>query len=139
MDFGTLKADLKRDEGLRLEPYRDTAGKLTIGYGHNIEDRGITEAIAEAILAEDMAIALDDLDRAFPWWRTLPEPAARALANMSFNLGLPRLKRFKKMLRALWAEEFETAAAEAMNSRWAEQVGARATRIAELYLQGRNL
>ncbi len=139
MNFAELKSNLMRDEELRCYVYKDTVDKLTIGYGHNIEDRGISESIAEAMLAEDMVVALDDLDRAFPWWRDLPEPVARALANMSFNLGLPRLKRFKKMLNALLLEEFETAAAEALNSRWADQVGGRATRIAELYLQGRNL
>lgn len=133
MNFATLKSDLMRDEALRLEPYHDTAGKLTIGYGRNLDDNGISEAEAEAMLVNDMVGILDDLDRAFPWWRTLPEPAARALANMAFNLGLPRLKGFVKMLDALMFEEFNRAANEALDSRWAGQVGSRAPRIAALY------
>ena len=60
----------------------------------------------------------------------------RALANMAFNLGMPTLQRFSRMLRALEAGEYEAAAREALDSRWARQVGARAERIAELFREG---
>ena len=60
----------------------------------------------------------------------------RALVNMAFNLGLSRLRSFKRMLKALAEEDFETAAAEALNSRWAEQVGDRAARLATLIRSG---
>lgn len=133
MNFDAFKTDLKRDEGLSLKPYLDTVGKLTIGYGRNLDDNGVSEAEAEVLLANDMLGVLDVLDRELIWWRDLPETAQRGLANMAFNLGLPRLQGFVKMLDALASDEFHLAAKEALDSRWAGQVGNRATRIAELY------
>jgi len=124
---------LKRDEGLRLKPYRCSAGKLTIGYGRNLEDVGITEAEAEILLEHDIRRSLADLDRALPWWRGLPAPQQRGLINMRFNLGLTRLLGFKKMLAALQAGNGKLASEEALSSKWADQVGARARRIAALY------
>jgi lysozyme len=129
-----LLADLKRDEGLRLKPYYDTAipPRLTIGYGRNLDDVGISEEEAEFLLRNDVDRALDALDRAMPWWREQPAEVQRALANMAFNLGLTRLLGFRRMLAALKAGDREGAAREAMSSRWATQVGARADRIAKL-------
>lgn len=126
-------ADLKRDEDLRLKPYLDTVGKLTIGYGRNLDDLGITPAEANMMLDTNIKFALHDLDDNAPWWRGLPETARRGLANMCFNLGWPRLSGFVRMLEALQAGDFDTAAAEALDSRWAQQVGDRAQRIAVLY------
>lgn len=134
IDFGNrLADDLKRDEGVRYKLYRDTEGKWTIGYGHNIEDRGITPSVAEMILDEDIAVAVRDLDNCVPWWRQMPETARRALANMCFQLGWPRLSAFVKMLEALQAGDWEVAASEALDSRYAKQAPGRAARIAALY------
>lgn len=133
MDRERLLADLKRDEGLRLRLYRDSAGKLTGGYGHNFDDMGLSEAASLFILHEDAALAQAELDRALPWWRDLPSPVSLGLANMAFNLGLPRLLGFKRMLAALRRHDFQTAANEALDSRWARQVGDRAERVAALY------
>lgn len=132
MDLDTLKAQLLRDEGLRLKPYRCTAGKLTIGVGRNLDDVGISEAEAMTLLDGDIAGVLADLDRNIPWWRRLPEGPAQALANMAFNMGWPVLSRFRRLLDALRSEAWERAATEALDSRWARQVGARADRVAAL-------
>lgn len=128
-----LRKDLIADEGLRLRPYTDTVGKVTIGVGRNIDDRGITRDEAMLLLDNDMAVAFRDLDRNVPWWRDLPEPAQRGLANMCFNIGWPRLSRFNRMLTALEGRHFHTAAEEALASLWREQVGARAHRVARLF------
>ncbi len=128
--------DLIRDEGLCLKPYQCTAGKLTIGVGRNLEDRGISEDEVGYLLKNDIAGVLDDLDRNISWWRGLGRPQRLALANMAFNLGWPRLSRFKNMLAALKAGDAEKAAHEALDSRWAEQVGARAKRIADQLTRG---
>ncbi len=128
-----ITADLMRDEGLRLKPYRDSVGKLTIGYGRNLDDVGISEIESDILLDHDIRRAIADLDRSLPWWRGLPPPWQRGLANMAFNLGLPRLRGFKKMLAALEAGDGERAATEALDSKWAGQVGERAHRIAALY------
>ena len=132
-----LKNDLKADEGLKLKPYTCTANKLTIGIGRNLDDVGITEEEAMILLENDIRRAYGDLDRNLSWWRKLPEPAGRALCNMCFNLGITRLLKFKKMLSALENGDYEVAANESLNSRWAKQVGARATRIANLMSGGR--
>lgn len=132
-DLVRLKADLERDEGRRRKPYICTAGKVSIGIGRNLDDRGISDRIIDLLYEEDEQTALSDLDRRAPWWRGMPEPARRALANMSFNLGWPKLSEFKRMLAALQAGDYERAATEALDSRWANQVGDRADRIADLY------
>ena len=125
--------DLMRDEGFRERVYRCSAGKQTIGYGWNIDDQPISRLSAQMILADQIDNSTEELNRALPWWLKLPTNAKLGLANMVFNLGLPRLLKFKKMLAALEAHDFDKAALEALNSRWAEQVGSRALRIADLY------
>jgi len=134
MDVALLRQDLIRDEGLRLKPYRCPAGRLTIGVGRNLDDRGITEAEAMVLLENDIAIVEAELDRMLPWWRTLPNDPARALANMAFNMGVPRLLGFHHMLDALEHGHYATAAKEAHNSQWARQVGDRADRVTSLML-----
>lgn len=129
----SLRDDLIRDEGLRLKPYRDSVGKLTIGIGRNLDDVGISGAEADYLLMNDIDAAMFSLGHNIEWWDRLPMPARRGLANMCFNLGWPRLSGFRKMLAALEAGDFEKAASEALDSRWARQVGERAERIATLY------
>jgi lysozyme len=136
MDVSLLKRDLAWDEGVRLKPYRCTAGRLTIGVGRNLDDVGITAEEADYLLENDLGRATADLDRALPWWRGLSEARQRALANMAFNMGLGRLLGFKAMLAALRAGRWEEAAAEALDSAWAQQVGPRAARIAATIREG---
>jgi len=136
MDMNELKAELVRDEGLRLKPYEDTAGKLTIGVGRNLDDVGLTEEEAGYLLENDVGRSMVDLDRNAPWWRSMSDARQRALVNMCFNLGWPRLSQFKNMLAALEAGDFVRAAAEALDSRWARQVGRRSARIAVRIREG---
>jgi lysozyme len=126
-----LLDDLKRDESLRLKLYRDSVlGKLTIGWGRNIEDCGISRDEAEVMLLADVDEVVRDLDLMLPWWRGLSPDQQRGLANMAFNLGLPKLLKFKDMLSALKRGNGLEAATAALNSRWARQVGERADRVA---------
>ncbi len=136
MDMALLKRELIRDEGLRLQPYRCTVGKLTIGVGRNLDDVGISETEADTLLENDIGRAMAGLDRALPWWRDLSDARQRALVNMCFNLGLSRLSGFHGMLAALRRGDFDGAAREALNSAWARQVGARATRVAAMIGEG---
>jgi len=126
----TLSAALVRDEGLRLKPYRCTAGKLTIGVGRNLDDCGISAPEAMALLANDIATVERELDAGAPWWRQLSEPRQHVLANMAFNLGTPGLLKFKNTLALMQAGKFDDAAHAMLASKWAGQVGARATRLA---------
>ena len=131
-----ITADLKRDEGLRLKPYRDSVGKLTIGYGRNLDDVGISKIEAVILLDHDIRRTYADLDRALPWWRGLTPPQQRGLINMCFNLGLTKFLKFEKMLAALQTGNGERAAIEALDSKWARQVGPRSDRITTLFREG---
>ncbi|WP_144395655.1 glycoside hydrolase family protein [Pleionea sediminis] len=130
-----LKDDLKRDEGFRAYPYECTAGKVTIGYGRNLEDVGISQDEAESLLTNDMNKAINDLSL-FNWFNKLNDNRKRAFSNMVFNLGLTRFLKFKHMLSAIERGDFTTAAYEARNSRWYRQVGRRAERIVSLIEKG---
>ena len=125
--------DLRRDEGSRTKPYKDTVGKLTIGVGRNLDDVGLRPDEIFTLLQNDVNGAKSDLDRVFPWWRDKPDAVKRGLLNMTFNVGIGRLCGFKKMLDALKDGRYDEAADEALNSRWAEQVGSRAVRVASLF------
>lgn len=132
-ELDTVLKDLRSDEELRLKIYLDTTGNRTIGYGHNLDDLGISEMIANALLLEDSTTAISELNSKLPWWKTLSKSQRRALINMAFNLGITKLLGFKKMLAALKRGKSELAAVEALDSIWAKQVGDRAWRIAALF------
>lgn len=136
MNKTRLIEDLKRHEGLRLKPYKCTAGKLTIGIGRNIEDIGITEAEAEQMLLNDIARVEEDLDRNLMYWREFPEPVQRALVNFVFNVGITRALRFKRMIKALQNLDYENAADELLDSLYAKQVGRRADEVAGMIRAG---
>lgn len=125
-----LKNTLKRHEGLSLKPYKDSVGKLTIGYGRNLDDRGISIEEADCLLNNDIMSALDDCRLNFKWFDSLSIGKQEALVNMCFNLGITRLKGFKKMLAALEVGDYIRASREALDSKWAKQVGSRAEEIA---------
>ncbi|MBL4739678.1 MAG: hypothetical protein JKY12_01710 [Sneathiella sp.] len=127
-----LTEDLIENEALRLKPYRDTVGKLTIGVGRNLDDRGISKEEAMYLLSNDIGLVLEELGQKVGCWSSLPNPQKIALADMCFNLGWPRLSKFKKMLTALGKGDFDLAATEALDSKWARQVGQRSERIATL-------
>lgn len=130
-----LTKQLIRDEGCKLVPYRDTVGKLTIGIGRNLDDNGITQDEANYMLQNDIALSVKELSQ-YGWFKRLDEVRQGALINMHFNLGLPRLLTFRKMIAALDAQDFKRAANEALDSRWANQVGARADRLARQLVTG---
>lgn len=131
-----LKADAKRDEGLRLFPYRDIVDRVTIGYGRNLDDRGITEATANQMLDEDVELAFLTARKLFPDLEHYTVPRQLAIANMALNLGENRLRGFRAMIAAIKAGDWLTASREALTSKWARQVGKRAERIAEMLKDG---
>lgn len=132
----TLEDTLIRHEGLRLTPYRCTAGKLTIGIGRNLDDVGISEAEARLMLRNDIVNAEAELRRAFSWFDRLSPLRQQVLVNMAFNIGLPRLKGFRNMLAALERGDYNRAAVEMLDSRWARQVKSRAVELSDWMRQG---
>ena len=131
MDIEALKDQLILHEGLKLKPYKCTAGKITIGVGRNIEDIGITEDEARSLLDNDILRVAQELDNALPWWRDLSDVRQRVLLDMAFNIGTPTLMKFKNTLALIEAGEFEKASVEMLDSRWAEQVGQRARTLSQ--------
>lgn len=123
-------SNLKKHEGLSLTLYKCPAGKLTIGYGHNIEDIGITEDVAELLLQQDAFIAAKQVSSNIDCFYSLTEARQYVLIDMCFNMGLSKLMQFKKMLRALDLGDYKTAAKEMLNSKWAVQVKSRANYLA---------
>ena len=138
-------------EGLRLQVYKDTLGIDTIGIGRNLEDRGIskeeldwmdypsidhvyewgiTEADAVYLATIDVQIGEEELVRAHPCVDRLDAVRQLVLVDMAFNMGVPRLGKFKKMWAAIHENNFEEAAKEMLDSRWANQVKSRATKLA---------
>lgn len=141
VDTRKLFADLERDEGFSASAYQDSRGYWTIGYGTLIDKAaggGISRAHAAMIAQDAIESKRAELYRAHPWIRDLDEPRHRALINMAYNLGVPRLCGFKNMLGALQRGDWQKAHDDALNSRWATQVGERAQRIADVFLTGKD-
>jgi lysozyme len=131
-----LLDQLKRHEGFRDRPYLDSENILTIGYGRNLEANPLTESEAEHLLLNDMIRHERELWKAFPVAVGLDHVRRDALINMAFNLGIPRLSTFRKMWAAIEISDWDEAAKQAMDSKWAKQVGRRAEEIAFMLRTG---
>ncbi len=144
-------------EGLRLEVYKDSLGIDTIGIGRNLEDRGITkeeldwmdipnmaivhtlgitEADAMYLAENDVEIVEEELVRAHPCVDKLDAVRQLVVMDMAFNMGVPRLCKFKNMWNAIHEENYIAAAKEMLDSRWAVQVKSRSTKLANAMHNG---
>lgn len=156
-----LEAELVIDEGEKLKVYIDTEDHPSVGVGRNLDSarkggkgisaretlelditrasvikNGITRKQSRLLLANDVDNVIADLDRALPWWRTLDPVRQRVLANMCFNLGITKLLGFKQTLGLIKRGLYDMAATEMLKSKWARQVGKRATRLSRLLKLG---
>ncbi|MEX3933251.1 glycoside hydrolase family protein [Paraburkholderia phymatum] len=137
MDLQLLEAELRRDEGVRRWPYRDTKGIQTTGVGRNLQAKPLpsswayplSDAQIQQLLDGDVADTFAVLDRNLPWWRSLDEVRQRVVANMAFNLGIGKLLGFKNTLAAMQRGSYAVAAAGMKASDWYGQVGQRAVRL----------
>lgn len=121
---------IKRHEGFRQYPYKCTAGKLTIGYGRNLDDVGISKEEAEYLLEMDLDKHTEELDKVITW--AVPNDVYAVLVDMHYNLGHERFMQFKGMLAALKKLDFKGAAKEMLDSKWAKQVPNRAAELANI-------
>ncbi|MCB1719381.1 MAG: glycoside hydrolase family protein, partial [Candidatus Competibacteraceae bacterium] len=121
-----------------LLPYRDTVGKLTIGIGRNIEDKGITIQEAVMLLKNDIKEIGDTLSK-YQWFSNLQanSPRQAIIISMAFNMGIGGLLNFRKMIQCLEAKDYTGAAEEMLNSKWAAQVPNRAKRHSEIMKSGK--
>lgn len=135
-DNKKLENMLIRHEDLKLKPYTCTAGKLTIGVGRNLEDNGITEAEARMMLQYDIQTTKVQLLK-YKWFTELDSVRKDVIIDMVFNLGITRFLKFKETIKHLINQDYESAAAEMVNSQWANQVGERAIELAAMMVTGK--
>jgi len=141
MNIEKLRADLELDEGVKHEIYLDHLGLPTFGIGHLVreEDPEHGEPVGTAVtddrvaeaFEQDIQITIDDCEKLYPDFYELPEEAQLIIANMCFNLGYPRLSKFKGMKRGVDARDWNAAADEMVDSRWYRQVTNRADRLVQ--------
>ena len=127
---------IKQDEGFRTQVYRCSEGYLTIGYGRNLEANGISKDEAEYMFRNDYDRARD-LASLLPSWSTLTEPRKAVLVNMIFQMGAKGVLKFRLMHKALQAREYDRAADEMLDSKWAKQTPKRAERLARQMRTGK--
>ena len=139
MDRARLLEELMLDEGVIHEIYNDHLGYPTFGVGHLItekdEEHGkplgtpVSEERVTECLNADVDIVCAELDKNMEWWRGLNDTRQRVMANMCFNLGYPRLSKFKGMKAAVEEADWNRAADEMVDSKWYQQVPNRARRL----------
>ena len=137
--MGQLVETLKRHEGVKAFAYQCTADKTTIGVGRCVDEDGgigLSDDEIEYLLLNDIERCDAELENAYDWYRSLNKPRRDAMINLCFNLGLTRLRGFVKALEAMSRGQYDVAADEFMDSRWADQVGARAVEVSELIRTG---
>lgn len=131
-----FKAVLKKHEADRLDLYKCSAGKWTIGVGRNIEDNGIRQDESNLMLDNDVKDVLKKCREKFDWFCGLSETRRIVVASMVFNLGMTGFKKFRKTIICIQIKEYEGAALEMLDSKWAEQVGRRAVELADMMVEG---
>ena len=133
-----LREMLKRHEGVRNAVYVCCEGYETIGVGRNISESGLGLSDDEVnyLLDNDIERVKTELSDEYFWFGGLSDARQDAMIDISFNLGQTRLRGFKNALAAMEVEDFEEAADEFMNSRWAEQVKSRAPEVTEMIRTG---
>ena len=139
MNIEQVQKQLEIDEGVVYKIYTDHLGYPTFGIGHLITKNDpefeepvgtpVSKERVDSVFAIDIKIAEDECCVLYPFWEELPEEVQELLVNMMFNLGRPRLTKFKKMYSALEMGDWKTAAIEGRDSRWYHQVGNRSERL----------
>ena len=115
-----LVRQLINHEGERLKPYRCTAGRLTIGVGRNLDDKGITKGESHFMLVNDIAECSNDLHDIFADWDSFSENRKIALIDMRF-MGYKSFRTFRRMIAAIKGGDWALAGKEAMDSKWARE------------------
>ena len=141
MDLEQLREQLEIDEGVKYEIYNDHLGYATFGVGHLViesdpeYDMDLGTPISESRVIEafeqDCENVLRDCNILYEDFDSLPEEAQQVIANMMFNMGRPRLSKFKGMKRGVDSSDWNAAADEMVDSAWYRQVTNRADRLVD--------
>jgi lysozyme len=137
MNRSRLSKQLEVDEGRRRRLYKDSVGKLTIGVGRNIEDRGLRDDEIDLMLSNDIDEAIGIARALVVNFDQLDDVRQEVVTNMALNLGMTRLGGFKQFIGALLRFDFQRATTEMMDSKWYEQVGDRGKRLARAMREGK--
>ena len=139
MNKDKLRQELAEDEGCKYEIYLDHLGLPTFGIGHLVVEgdpehgqpvgTAVDEERVRQVFSLDIASTLDECQVLYPDFDDLPEEAQLIIANMMFNMGRPRLSKFKGMKAGVDAKDWSRAADEMVDSRWYDQVTNRAKRL----------
>lgn len=129
---GTTLKLIERHEGYRQFPYKCTEGYLTIGIGFNLDSVGLSREESLMILEKRVEKLRGQLTRKFPDFRDLSAVRKAVLVDMAYNIGIDGLAKFRKMWSAIARHDYTDARREMLDSRWANQVGARALRLAKM-------
>jgi len=139
MNKDKLREELAEDEGCKFEIYLDHLGLPTFGIGHLVVEGDpehgqpvgtpVDNERVRQVFALDIASTLDECHVLYPDFDDLPEEAQLIIANMMFNMGRPRLSKFKGMKAGVDARDWNRAADEMVDSRWYDQVTNRAKRL----------
>ena len=140
--YEQLVADLKKHEGTgpmkkgRFMPYKDSLGILTIGYGINLK-AGLDQGEVSYLLDNRIHQVMNQCVIKFhAFWYDLNDVRKQVLVNMVFNMGMPRVLKFKKMIKAFKKKDYTEAHKQMLNSKWARQVKGRAKELAKRVLTG---
>ena len=141
MDVDVLRDELKRDEGCVNSIYLDHLSLKTTGIGHLITEwdeeydkpvgTPVSEERVNELFDKDIAVTLEECKLLYNDFDVLPSEAQHIIANMMFNMGRPRLSRFHNMKKAVDARDWVKASKEMKDSRWYNQVTARAERLVD--------
>ena len=118
MDLQKIKQSIKKHEGLNLKPYLCPNEKLTIGYGRNLQDRGITQIEAEIMLERDLLDTKLELEDSIKFFHKLDDIRQNVLIEMAYNMGVPHLLDFKNTLKFMEKGDFINASKEMLDSKW---------------------
>ena len=136
MNYTRLETQLRRHEGYRKHPYRDTEGILTIAHGRNLDNVGISRSEARFMLKNDIAVAEEECKKRLSFYTDLSDTRQEVMVNMMLNMGWGGMRLFKNMLAALREEDYGLAAAEMLDSKWHRQVKGRAEELADQMKEG---
>lgn len=131
-----LIESIKKHEGLSLTAYKCIQGKLTIGYGHYLEDDVITQEVAEQMLLDDLSIIEKRIKFILPFFTDLPSHVQNVILEMAFQLGTHGFSKFKKTIEYIKQGSFTAASIEMLNSKWAKQTPNRAKTLSNLMRGG---
>lgn len=138
MNLDLFRRQLERHEGRRRFPYQDTKGKWTIGIGHNLTDRGLTDRQIDRLCDDDIQEVVLGMVQALPWFSDLDEVRQRVLADIAFNAGVHGLLGFRQMLAAMVVHDWTRAERELLDSEAAREAPGRFHSLAIMLVSGRD-